>query len=141
MRFVLDASVGLKTLLPEQDSDKALKLRDEYSQGLHELLAPDVFAVEVSHALTRAERARVIQVGDSIGLYGQLLATMPDLHESFPLMPRAIELSSKLRASVYDCLYVSLAERESCQLVTSDKRLINVFQKDFPNIVDLVDLP
>src|SRR5437764_5957293 len=30
------------------------------------------------------------------------------------------DISSQLRQSVYDCLYVALAERESCELVTAD---------------------
>ena len=35
-------------------------------------------------------------------------------------------------ASVYDCLYVALAEREQCDLVTADQRLINNLQSKFP---------
>jgi hypothetical protein len=41
-------------VLPEGDSGRAIQLIAEYRQGLHELLAPDVFPVEVGHALTRA---------------------------------------------------------------------------------------
>jgi hypothetical protein len=41
MRYVLDSSVALKWVLPEVDSAKAIRLRDEYRNGLHELLATD----------------------------------------------------------------------------------------------------
>jgi predicted nucleic acid-binding protein len=30
-----------------------------------------------------------------------------------------------MRIGVYDCLYVALAERETCQLITADQRLVN----------------
>jgi hypothetical protein len=30
MRYVLDSNVGLKWLLPEVDSDKALRIRNDY---------------------------------------------------------------------------------------------------------------
>jgi predicted nucleic acid-binding protein len=140
MKYVFDASVALKTVLPEQDSDSALRLRDEYSQGLHELLSPDVFVIEVAHSLTRAERKKTILEGEAIILYGQVLANMPELHSSLSLITRAIELSLQLRASAYDCLYVSLAERENCKLVTSDKKLVSVFSPHFPFILGLADL-
>jgi hypothetical protein len=41
---------------PAGDKLKALRVRDDFRNGLHELLAPDVFPVEVAHSLTRAER-------------------------------------------------------------------------------------
>ena len=56
MRAVLDSCVALKTVLPGSDTPKAVRLLSEFRAGLHELLAPDVFPVEVAHALTKAER-------------------------------------------------------------------------------------
>ena len=56
MKYVLDSSVALKTALAEIDSPQAIRLLDDFHNGIHELLAPDVFHVEVGHALTRAER-------------------------------------------------------------------------------------
>jgi predicted nucleic acid-binding protein len=54
MRCVLDSNIGVKWLLQEEQSDKARIVRNEYSRGLHKLLAPDVFTVECAHALMRA---------------------------------------------------------------------------------------
>jgi predicted nucleic acid-binding protein len=56
MIYVLDSNVALKWVLPEADSDKALRFRADMQAGVHDLLAPDVFPVEVAHPLTRAER-------------------------------------------------------------------------------------
>jgi predicted nucleic acid-binding protein len=55
MKYVLDASVAVKWVLPEADSAKAISLRDDYRKGVHELIAPDIFKLEAAHALTRAE--------------------------------------------------------------------------------------
>lgn len=72
MKLVLDSNVALKTVLPEADSARAIQLVADFRQGLHDLVAPDVFPVEVGHALTRAERQRRIQPpdvpGDTISL-------------------------------------------------------------------------
>jgi len=38
MRYVLDSSGALKWVLPEADSAKAIPLRNEYINGLHEPL-------------------------------------------------------------------------------------------------------
>ncbi len=63
MRYVLDSCVALTWVLPEVDSDKALRLRASVQAGVHTLLAPDVFPPEVGDALTRAERKGIIPVG------------------------------------------------------------------------------
>jgi len=56
MKFVLDASVALKTVLKEPDSAAAIALRDDFKNQVHELIAPDTLPIEIAHALTRAER-------------------------------------------------------------------------------------
>ena len=55
MMYVLDSCVGLKWIFLEADSDIARKLRDDFTNGVIELLVPDIFPVEVAHAITRAE--------------------------------------------------------------------------------------
>ena len=56
MKYVLDSNISLKWVLTEADSDKARQLRGEFQNQIHELLAPDVFPVEVAHGLAKAER-------------------------------------------------------------------------------------
>jgi predicted nucleic acid-binding protein len=61
MKYVLDSKVALKWVLPEPDADKAVQVRDDFRRGITELLSPDIFPVEVAHALARAERREIIQ--------------------------------------------------------------------------------
>ena len=74
-------------------------------------------------------------------LLGDLLSTPPDLHGYLPLLARAVEIASDMRCGFYDCLYVALAEREACELVTSDQKMVAHLQKQFPFIVPLSSLP
>ena len=69
------------------------------------------------------------------------MSTPPRLERSAPLLPRAIAISSSMRVGVYDCLYVALAEREQCQFVTADDRLVRNLQPRFPFIIPLASLP
>ena len=53
MKYVLDASVALKWVLPEAGSDKAMSLGQEFQTGSHDRIAPDSMPIEIAHALTR----------------------------------------------------------------------------------------
>lgn len=124
MRYILDSNVALKSVLPEQHSDKAERLLLAYQNRVHELLAPDIFPVELAHALTRAERQKSMPIGEASIKLNRLLGTCPDLRSYISLLPRAVDISSQARIGVYDCLYVVLAEQENCELVTADSRLV-----------------
>ena len=131
MKYVLDSNIAVKWMLPEPDSAEAMALRDDLRNKIHELLAPDVFPVEVGHAFTRAERQRRITPPESLNFWADVMTTLPVLVRTLPLMPRALVLSSQARIGVYDCLYVALAEQEQCMVVTGDQELV----KTFPSIV------
>ena len=137
MKYVVDASVALKWDLPEAQSDEARGLRDAFCNRLHELLAPDIFPVEVGHALTRAERKKIIPAGYAMGFLADIMRTPPALHSYLPLLARAMDIASETQQSVYDCLYVALGEREQCEVVTADLRLIRALQKQFRFIIPL----
>jgi predicted nucleic acid-binding protein len=141
MKFVLDSSVGFKWLVPELHSDKALRLRDDYRSGLLELIAPDIFLIEIAHALTRAERQKRITPAQGALALADLMSMQPQLFSFIALLPRAYQISSDRQVGVYDCLYVALAEREGCDLVTADDRMVKNLQPHFPFLVALASLP
>ena len=107
---------------------------------MHEVLAPDFYPLEVAHAITKAERRKVIQPPLGTRRLTACCATRPILHPSLPLLPRAFQISSQARHGLYDCLYVALAEREGCELVTADRKLISNLQARYPFIRDLATL-
>ena len=129
MKYILDASVAFKWLVAEADSDKSLRLRDDFRTGIHELLAPDVLPIEVGHALTRAERQGRVSRADGFILWSGMMADCPQLFPSITLMPQAYAHSSQYRIGIYDCLYVALAEQQQCEIVSDDSRLSTLFPK------------
>src|SRR5262249_9125839 len=141
MKYVLDSNVAVKWYLPEADSAKALQLLADFQASLHELIAPDILLVEFAHAMTRAERQNILAVGDAdLHLVDLVSAAIPMIAHQL-LLRRAVAISSAARIGVYDCLYVALAEREKCELVTADAKLINNLQKQFPFIKSLASVP
>src|SRR2546421_6347536 len=141
MAYTLDVSVALFWVIFRRLTPKALRLGDEYRRQLHELIAPAHFPVEIASALTKAERQKLIPAGDARPLIPDVLATPPALHAIDPLFYRAVDISSQTRSGFYDCLYVALAEREGCELVTADDKLIKNLQPHFPFIIPLASLP
>ena len=139
MKYVLDVNVALKWVLNEVDSPKARRLRDDGRAQVHGLITPDVFPFEAAHALTRAERRRLIT--DASQFWGEIMADCPRLFPSLPLAHRALAISRRARIGFYDCLYVALAEREGCELVTADTRMVATLKPTFPFIIDLASLP
>jgi predicted nucleic acid-binding protein len=131
--------VAIKFVMPEHDSSIALKLLRDYQKQIHELLAPDVFPLEIAHALTKFERRNLLLQGEAIHKFASIMINRPSFKASLTLLPRAIQISSQKRIGVYDCLYVALAEAEGCELVTADTRLIANLP-GFP-IVSLASLP
>jgi predicted nucleic acid-binding protein len=119
--LVFDSSAALKWFLPELHSDKAKQIRDEYRNAITELIAPDIFPVETLHALTKAERQQRITHGTAHPIY-------------IPLLDRAYEIAAAARIGIYDCIYVALAERETCEFATADDRIIKNLQGQFPFI-------
>jgi predicted nucleic acid-binding protein len=139
MRYVLDTSVALKWVLNEPGSSKAIALRSEFRNKIHELVAPDTFIVEAAHALTKAERRGIVQPGEGQILLADILTTPPHFEPFLSVLDRAMEISSQKGVGVYDCLFVALAEQEHCDLVTADAKLLRNLPS-FP-IVELDTLP
>lgn len=131
---VIDASVALKWVLPEHDTGKADSLRGQL------FIAPDVFAIEVANALSRAARKNLLSAAEAVIGLTDIISSGPELRASGPLLFRALEISLTTRCSVYDAHYVALAEHEGVQLITADERLANNLQRDFPFLVRLADV-
>jgi predicted nucleic acid-binding protein len=89
-----------------------------------------------------AERRGRIAPGDATRLLRNFLKQLPTLHPAWPdLLPRAHAIAAATVAGVYDCLYVALAEREECELVTADDKPIRNLQARFPFVIGLSTLP
>lgn len=141
MKYVVDCSVAFKWAVVEIYRPKAITLRDDYRNGIHELVAPDHFPSEIGNAFLIAERRKIIGPGDGALALIDLLQTLPVLVDSVSLLPRAYEIAHRYQRTVYDCLYVALAEREQCDFITADDKLVNGLQAAFPFVIHLASLP
>ena len=117
--LVVDAS-ALVDLLLGNDGGAAVGRRMR-GCALH---APSHLDAEVLSALGRLHRAGLLSAGD----VGERLAALADApvqrHELAPLLRGAWERRDNLR--LVDSLYIELADRLGCRVLTTDQRLAEV---------------
>ena len=120
---VVDASLAVKWLVEEEDSDKAHEVLESWVSQDITRVAPYLMPFEVANALHRRVVRGELSVGDSVRMIARLLGSRLELHQTPTLHARALELASQLRQSAaYDAHYLALAEEFSCELWTADKR-------------------
>ncbi len=112
MMYVLDVSAALCWVLPRPNSGKAMQLRADFQNHCHELIAPSIFSGEVASALTKAERQKLISIGDARPLLGSVMRTPPVVHHYEPLLDRAVDISLRLAAAcTIASMWLSRSER------------------------------
>ena len=122
-RVVVDASLAVKWLVPEEHSDKADALGRLWARQGTRRAAPHFMPVEVANALHRRVVRAELSVHDGVRLIEGLLSSGLELYETPNLHGRALELASRLnQGAVYDALYLALAETLNCELWTADER-------------------
>lgn len=118
-RFVVDASVAMKWIVDEEDSDKA-----ELFQGA-EVVAPALIMIEVGNVLRTLAAKQMLRDECAIDLF-LFLQTAPitiiDADEF--LERRAMELALALRHPINACVYLVLAVRMDRFLITADLQFI-----------------
>ena len=116
--IVLDASAVVELLLDTVTGRRVATLIGDATMGLH---VPHLVDVEAVSALRRLARDGVIDDEDAETAVGDLLALDLQRHSHEGLLERAWVLRKNL--TVYDAIYVALAEALDATLITCDGRL------------------
>lgn len=129
-RFVVDASVAIKWYLPEALAEQADRFLEEAAAAGSRLLAPDLIVAELGNIIWKKHRLKELSVQDARQILAQILDVFPvQICSSMPLLEPAWEIAQVYERSVYDALYVALAERSDAVLVTADRKLVNAFKR------------
>ena len=127
-QLVPDASVVSKWLLPEEDSNHAIRILDLYQDDKLDLCAPSLLMAEVSQVLTKRLRRREINAAQAKKAFEYLLLNAPVPVETYSILQSAFHLSVAHQASYYDCLYLAVALEQRCDMVTADARFYNALR-------------
>jgi predicted nucleic acid-binding protein len=122
-RLVVDASVVVKWFLPEVRAESALRL----AASDRAFLAPELLGAEFANALWKKRLRGEVEGTAAAGILEHFRRVAIETFALMPLLPSAFAIASAAGHSVYDCLYLALAEREDCPLVTADRRFYQAF--------------
>jgi predicted nucleic acid-binding protein len=107
----------------------------EWRRNGYTMLAPDLFAYEVTNVLFRTALLGGIDQAQAQAALKKLFTDGPTLVAITgpDLSLRAMELAERFRRpATYDPHYLALAEREGCECWTADERLWNAVKSDLP---------
>jgi predicted nucleic acid-binding protein len=122
--YVVDASVIVKWFLHHQeaDRDRALALRDLHISGRSTIYVPRLALLEVLNAIRFSPKADE-EAGE------MALETLQDLHletnaADVSLLRKANAIAWAYKTTIYDALYVALAEQVGYPLITADDVMV-----------------
>lgn len=123
MAFVLDCSVTMAWVFPDEATEETGRLRDSLIEG--RAYVPAIWPIEVGNVLRVATgRGRISR--DEWGRIRNNLEALPieiDQLSTSRIWGSVLELAHERRLSVYDAMYLELAVRMQLPLATLDRAL------------------
>ncbi len=120
----MDASVGVSWAVSSQSSPTAQALLEEIAAG-KPFVVPGLWMFEVANALLVLMRRKKIQPQQCARARGALSRLHPVIDDEGPRLAlrRIYELAEEFSLSIYDAVYLELAQRKSLALASRDTGL------------------
>ena len=121
---VLDTSALVRLYVPDGPLPKGLERCIEAGwRGDLVLLCPELVLAEVGQVLLKKEQAGLLDKPTSSEILDGVLGLPIDYRGHLPYIGSALEVARATGTTVYDALFVAVAERHGAELVTADERL------------------
>ena len=120
--YVVDASVLTKWFMEEEDRDLALGLRELHTSGRSILFVSELTFLEILSAIRYGPRAKEEDGAEAVHVLENLhLQVKPT---DFALLRKANAIAWAYKVTIYDALYVALAEQLGYPLITADEVMV-----------------
>ncbi|HLB95703.1 MAG TPA: type II toxin-antitoxin system VapC family toxin [Patescibacteria group bacterium] len=123
MNLVVDSSVIIKWFVKqdEQDRAQALWLKNQFLKGQLSLVVPDLVFYEISNVLKTKKEFRRELVRKAIRLL--FLYPFQTIWPSSALFLTASKIAYSHELTIYDAVYLALAQELGCPFLTADQKL------------------
>lgn len=119
-KVIIDTSVAVKWFSTEEDTDKALKLRDKHVNNEIELVATPLLICEVVNALRYKPDFDSKKLIKAIGSLYKLYLHIAPITED--LLVKGAEIAFDGDVTIYDAIPVALAELIRTVCITADEK-------------------
>ena len=127
---VLDTSALMRLLLPDgplpAGAEDAIYRAE---RGDLQLLTPELALAEGAQVLYKKRQQRYINADEQKELLADLLTIPLQLFSHKPLLGRAVALAEEQKLTVYDALFLALAEKYNAVLITADADLLRAAER------------
>ena len=135
LAVVVDASLAVKWLVPEDDSDLALRLATSWAAAGIRRVAHRWFPVEVASALYKRVQRRELTPSGAAALVDDLSDYEVILYDRTPVHYRAFRIATELQQRwIYDSFYLALGIELDCPFWTADQNFYNAAVPTYPRI-------
>lgn len=120
--IVLDASVIIKWFVQEEDSDTALQFKEQLLHGDEEIAVPDLLIYELTNALRFKKgvtEEAITAITPSLFHLGFEIITPTE-----KLIRDALHVSFMTDLSIYDAIYLALANELNVSCIIADARIL-----------------
>jgi predicted nucleic acid-binding protein len=122
----VDASLILRTLVPGPFSQEAETLLATWQQANIALIAPALFAFEVTSTLRRMVYLQEVRPARGEAAFAAFRRLDIQLSHRKAIFPTAWELAKRFNLPrAYDTAYLALAQLNRCEFWTADEKLYN----------------
>lgn len=122
-KLVIDNSVLVKLFVDEDEGEKVDDILRYLSRGKLEIFCPEFLLIEMINVLLVSKKLKKEQVIKVI----KRLKSMKIVFEEFDGdCVELVNLCSKFVLTAYDAVYLELAMKKKCKLLTADKQLLKI---------------
>jgi predicted nucleic acid-binding protein len=122
---VVDTSALIRLFVPDGPmADGFDDFLRGVERGINAAIAPELLLAEAANVINKKQVAGELSGEESLRLLEDLFAVPIRLFPHGPLLPRALELAGKYRLTVYDTLFLALAEEHGAVIFTADRKLL-----------------
>ena len=93
-------------------------------RGLNLAIGPELLLAEAANVINKKRILEELSESESDKLLSEILSVPIRLFPHRPILPRAFELAQMHKLTVYDTLYLALAEEHGAVIFTADRKLL-----------------
>jgi predicted nucleic acid-binding protein len=127
---VVDTSALIRLFVPDgplpNDFEGFLR---GVERGINIAIAPELLLAEAANVINKKQLTGELSKNESDQLLSDILSVPIRLYPHRPILQRAFDLARAHNLTVYDTLYLALAEEHGAVIFTGDRKLLTIAER------------